>query len=98
MRKRKRIIDWAVIIVPSLGALLYPISSYCTLGASILTAICCILEKTLPLTTQSEADLCKLDNLQTAFEKILTEFEDAIHYFRLSEHEYIYYSYRELTG
>lgn len=48
MRKRKRIIDWAVIIVPSLGALLYPISSYCTLGASILTAISGILEKTLP--------------------------------------------------
>lgn len=85
MRKRKRIIDWAVIIVPTIGALLYPLSSYCTLGAAIITAICGVLEKALPLTTQSETELCKLDNLQTAFEKILTEFEDAIHSFRLSD-------------
>ena len=85
MRKRKRIIDWAVIIIPTLGALLYPINSFCTLGAAILTAICGVLEKALPLTTQSEAELCKLDDLQTTFEKILTELEDAVHSFRLSD-------------
>lgn len=85
MRKRKRAIDWAIIIVPTIGALLYPLNSYCTLGAAILTAICGVLEKALPLTTQSETELCKLDNLQTEFEKILTEFEDDIHSFRLSD-------------
>ena len=72
MRRRKRIIDWAVIIIP-------------TLGAAILTTICGVLEKALPLTTQSEAELCKLDDLQTTFEKILTELEDAVHSFRLSD-------------
>lgn len=85
MRKRKRIIDWAIIIVPAVGAALYPLSSYCTLAAAILTAICGVLEKCLPLTTQSEAELCKLDNLQTSFEKLLVEFEDAVHSFRLDD-------------
>lgn len=85
MRKRKRIIDWAIIIIPTIGALLYPLNTYCTLGAAIITAVCGVLEKALPLTTQSESELCKLDNLQTEFEKILTELEDAFHSFRLSD-------------
>ena len=85
MRKRKRIIDWVVIIVPTIGAALYPLNSYYTLAAAIITAICAILEKCLPLSTQPEEELCKLDNLQTEFEKILSEIEDAVHSFRIDK-------------
>lgn len=85
MRKRKRIIDWVVIIVPIIGVALYPISSYYTLVAAIFTALCAIIEKCLPLLTQPEAELCTLDNLQTEFEKILSEIEDAVHSFRIDD-------------
>lgn len=83
MRKRKRIFDWYIILMPSLGALLYSIDEVITLIASILTAIGGLLEKIAPTLTQPESELAEIDNLQTSFSKILTELEDAIHSFRL---------------
>lgn len=83
MRRRKRFFDWAIVIVPLVGAALFPLSKYCTLGASILTGIGGILEKIPPLATQPENELNELDNLQTQFNKLLTEIEDSIHSFRL---------------
>lgn len=83
MRKRKRHFDIAVIATPGIGALLFPISEYFTLAASILTALGGLLEKFTPIATQPESELNELDNLQTQFNKLLTEIEDSIHSFRL---------------
>lgn len=83
MRKRERIIDWSIIIIPFVGASLFSVSNYCTLGASILTGLIGLFEKTAHLWVQPESDLCKLDSLQKKFEVIVTEIEDTIHAFSL---------------
>ncbi len=83
MRKRKRAFDWFVILVPAVGACMFPISEYVTLAAAILTTLGGTIEKILPVATQPEAELCELDNLQTDFNKFLTEFEARFHDYRL---------------
>ena len=83
MRRRKRIFDWAIVIIPFVGAALFPVSKYCTLAASIITGLGALIEKLAPLASQPESELCELDSLQTSFNKILTDIEDSIHTFRL---------------
>ncbi len=85
MRRRNKVVDIAIIILPALGSCAFYFSAYITLVGSILTSICALLVKVLPQIIQSDAELCKLDDLQTKFNLIITNCFDCAQDFRLKE-------------
>jgi hypothetical protein len=83
MRKQKRIFEWLIILITAIGASLFPLSEYFTLGAAILTSLGGVIEKIAPIATQPESELCEIDTLQTKFNILLTDFESRFHDFRM---------------
>lgn len=81
-RKLKRFVDWAMVIIPGVGGLLYFWEPVAAVISTFSTAGIGLLNKITPILTQPESELAELDDISRKYSSIRADAENLVMKFR----------------